>query len=95
MNENNFCCPNEIFNIASNNPIKLDLFIKLIEGLNKKAKINYCRQPGDVPTTYASVDNLIAKINYSPKTTIEETLKNFYNGIRNFIRMTNIVYSTI
>lgn len=79
LNENNFSCPNEIFNIASNNPIKLNLFIKLIEqGLNKKAKINFLPiQPGDVPATYASVDNLISRINYSPQTTIEDGIDKF------------------
>tara|TARA_B100001939_G_C16935557_1_gene615869 strand:- start:8 stop:1054 length:1047 start_codon:yes stop_codon:yes gene_type:complete len=79
INENKFSCPNEIFNIASNSPIELNEFIKIIETtLGRKAKINFKPlQPGDVPDTYANVNQLINKINFSPKTTVNQGVKNF------------------
>ena len=79
INENKFSCPNEIYNIASNSPILLNDFIKIIENaLGKKAKINFKPlQPGDVPATFANVDQLINKINYSPHTEVFVGVKNF------------------
>ncbi len=79
ININKFSCPNEIFNIASNDPVQLDDFIEIIEKrLGKKAKINYMPlQPGDVPATFANVDELISKIKFSPKTKIKEGV-NFF-----------------
>jgi len=79
INNNKFSCPNEIYNIASNSPILLNDFIKIIENvLGKKAKINFKPlQPGDVPATFANVDQLINKINYSPQTEVSVGVKNF------------------
>ena len=79
INNNKFSCPNEIYNIASNSPILLNDFIKIIENaLGKKARINFKPlQPGDVPATFANVDHLINKINYSPQTKVSEGVKNF------------------
>lgn len=79
IDENKFSCPNEIYNIASNSPIILNDFIHIIENtLCKKAKIKFMPlQPGDVPATFANVDQLTNKINYSPQTKVREGVKNF------------------
>ena len=79
IDENKFSCPNEIYNIASNSPILLNDFIHIIENtLCKKAKIKFMPlQPGDVPATFANVDQLTNKINYSPQTKVREGVKNF------------------
>jgi UDP-glucuronate 4-epimerase len=77
--------PYKIYNIGNNNPISLKRFIEVIENiLSKKAnKNNMPMQDGDVPTTYADIDDLVADIGYQPKTSIEEGLKNFINWYLN------------
>ena len=53
--------PYKIYNIGNNNPVELLYFIKVIEdALGKKAIKNMMpMQPGDVPATYADVDDLM------------------------------------
>jgi UDP-glucuronate 4-epimerase len=52
--------PWRIYNIGNNKPVQLMDYINALEKtLKKKAKINFLPlQPGDVPDTYANVDNL-------------------------------------
>ena len=49
----------------------------------KAEKNNMPMQDGDVLTTYADIDDLVADIGYQPKTSIEEGLKNFINWYLN------------
>jgi len=60
--------PWRIYNIGNNSPVKLMNYIKALEkNLKKKAKINFLPlQPGDVPDTFADVDNLKKKFDYKP-----------------------------
>ena len=71
--------PHQIFNVGSDNPVKLKEFVKVIENyLNKKAKINYLSlQKGDVYKTHASIEKLKKMIKYSPKTSINQGIKQF------------------
>ena len=52
--------PWRIYNIGNNKPVKLmDYIYALEKKLGKKAKINFLPlQPGDVPNTFANVENL-------------------------------------
>ena len=43
-------------------------------------------QPGDVPDTYASVDNLKKEFNYKPKTSVTEGVSTLLNGIKIIIK---------
>jgi UDP-glucuronate 4-epimerase len=63
----------KIYNIGNNNPITLERFISSIENaLGKKAVKNELpMQPGDVPLTYADVDDLIKDVGFKPSTNIE------------------------
>ena len=63
----------KIYNIGNNNPITLERFISSIESaLEKKAiKNELPMQPGDVPLTYADVDDLIKDVGFKPSTNIE------------------------
>ncbi|MDC3243062.1 NAD-dependent epimerase, partial [bacterium] len=65
--------PWRIYNIGNNNPVKLmDYIYALEDAIGKKAKINFLPlQPGDVPDTYANVDNLKNRFNYNPSTSIK------------------------
>ena len=73
--------PWRIYNIGNNKPVQLMDYVKALEKtLGKKAKINFLPlQPGDVPDTYANVDNLNKKFNYKPSTSI-------INGVSNFVK---------
>ena len=61
-------------------------YIKAIEkAVGKKAKINFLPlQPGDVPDTYANVDNLIKKFNYKPSTSVMVGVTNFVKWYKDY-----------
>lgn len=67
----------EIFNLGNNKPVELEYFISLIEqSLGKAAIKEYLPlQPGDVVATFANIDYSKEKINFTPKTSIEEGIK--------------------
>lgn len=71
--------PYKIYNMGNNKPIELSLFIETLEKcIGKKAEKNLLPiQPGDVPATYADVDELIKDVGFQPATPIEEGLKKF------------------
>lgn len=70
-----------IFNIGNNNPISLEEFIKAIENACGKTAIKNPMpiQPGDVPVTYANIDDLSDAIGFSPSTDINVGIKKFVN----------------
>ncbi|WP_323707035.1 NAD-dependent epimerase [Mammaliicoccus vitulinus] len=71
--------PYKIYNIGNNSPVRLMEFVEAIENkLGKVAKKNYMDlQPGDVPETYANVDDLFNNIDFKPETTIQDGVNNF------------------
>jgi UDP-glucuronate 4-epimerase len=71
--------PFKIYNIGNNTPVKLLEFVEAIEGeLGIKAeKELFPLQPGDVPATYADVDDLVHDIGFRPSTTVEQGVKKF------------------
>ena len=71
--------PYKLYNIGNNNPVELLYLIEILENaLGKKAKKNYMPiQPGDVPATYADVDDLTRDVGFKPSTSIEEGVKKF------------------
>ena len=75
-----------IYNIGNNKPVKLMDYIDALEkALGKKAKLNFLPlQPGDVPDTYANVDNLKEKFNYKPSTTVFEGVSNFVKWYKDY-----------
>ena len=81
--------PWRIYNIGNNKPVKLMNYIDALEKtLGKKALINFLPlQPGDVPDTYASVDNLKKEFNYKPSTTIIEGVSKFVEWYRNYYQI--------
>ena len=81
--------PWRIYNIGNNNPIKLMDYIDALEKtLGKKAKINFLPlQPGDVPDTYANVDNLKKQFNYKPTTPVLKGVSNFITWYKNYYKV--------
>jgi UDP-glucuronate 4-epimerase len=71
--------PYRLYNIGNNQPVELMHFIELIEEkLGKKAIRNFLPlQEGDVPETYADVDDLIRDVGFKPATRIEEGIEKF------------------
>lgn len=73
--------PYKVYNIGNNQPVTLRRFITAIENAcGRKAKENLLpMQAGDVPTTYADVDELINDIDFKPDTSIEDGISKFVN----------------
>ncbi|MBL4584854.1 MAG: NAD-dependent epimerase [Pseudomonadales bacterium] len=81
--------PYRLYNIGSNQPIELMRYIEILEDcLGKKAIKNMLpMQPGDVPATYADVDDLITDVGYQPSTPIETGISNFVEWYREFYKV--------
>lgn len=71
--------PYKVYNIGNNNPVELLKFIEVLEEcLGKKAVKNLLPiQTGDVPATYADVDDLISDVGFKPSTSIEQGIEKF------------------
>lgn len=69
----------KIFNIGNNQPISLERFIQAIETATGKTaqRHNLPMQAGDVPRTYADVSELMAAVDFKPKTEIEVGIQQF------------------
>jgi UDP-glucuronate 4-epimerase len=71
--------PYRLYNIGNNNPVELMKFIGVLEDcLGRKAQKNFLPlQAGDVPATYADVDDLMKDVGFRPATSIETGIKKF------------------
>ncbi|MES5952580.1 NAD-dependent epimerase [Bacillus fungorum] len=71
--------PYKVYNIGNNSPVRLMDFISAIEEkLNIEAKKEFLPlQAGDVPQTYADVQDLINDIGFKPQTTIKDGVGSF------------------
>lgn len=81
--------PYRVYNIGNNQPIELLRFIEVIEqctGRTAKKKL-LPLQPGDVPSTFAEVDDLARDVGFAPATGIEEGIERFVRWYRDFYRM--------
>lgn len=78
--------PYRIYNIGNNQPVELMRFIETIENvIGKKAdKILMDLQPGDVPATYADVDDLMMDVGFKPATPIEAGIEKFIAWYNNY-----------
>ena len=78
--------PYQIFNVCSQQPNKLIYFLNLIEkNIGKKAKIlKKPLQKGDVYKTHGSIKKISKIINYKPRTSIEDGIKNFVSWFRKY-----------
>jgi len=79
-------CPWRIYNIGNNAKEQLLRYIEVLEKcLGKTAKKNMLPlQAGDVPTTYANVDDLVKDFGYKPATTIDEGIARFVAWYRKY-----------
>ncbi len=82
--------PYRIYNIGNNQPVALMHFIEVLEkALGREAEKNFLpMQDGDVPETYADVDDLARDVGYAPKTTIETGIHRFVDWYREYYKVT-------
>ncbi len=82
--------PYRLYNIGNNNPVNLLTFIETLEKcLGKEARKNYLPlQPGDVPSTYADVTDLVNNLGYKPGTPLETGINNFVEWYKSYFRVT-------
>ncbi|MBU4297836.1 MAG: NAD-dependent epimerase [Desulfobulbaceae bacterium] len=81
-------CPYRIYNIGNNQQEDLMHFIEVLEDcLGKKAEKEFLpMQNGDVPATYANVDDLVRNVGFKPTTTIEKGLHRFVEWYRGYYK---------
>jgi UDP-glucuronate 4-epimerase len=84
--------PYRIYNIGNNSPVELLHFIEVLEKcLCKKAEKNFMPiQPGDVPATYADVDDLARDVGFRPATSIEDGISRFVDWYRGYYKLNGI-----
>jgi UDP-glucuronate 4-epimerase len=89
MNKNNIAdarAPFQLFNIGYGSPVQLMDFIQEIEeNLGIKADKNLMEiQPGDVPKTWAYVDDLFDLTGFRPKVSVKAGVKLFIDWYKNY-----------
>lgn len=81
--------PYKIYNIGNNNPVKLMDFIEAIEkslGMTLTKEFMPI-QAGDVPATFADVDDLVRDMDYKPATPVQQGVDRFVAWYREFYRV--------
>lgn len=75
-----------VYNIGNNQPVALMDFIGAIEGaLGKTARKEFLDlRPGDVPATYADIDDLVQDVGFKPDTPIQEGIARFIAWYRDY-----------
>lgn len=78
--------PYRIYNIGNNHPVELMHLIETLEkSLGMTARKNFLpMQPGDVPATYADVDDLTRDVGFRPSTSIESGVERFVKWYRDY-----------
>jgi UDP-glucuronate 4-epimerase len=81
--------PSRVYNIGNHQPVELLYFIEVLEkALGKKAEKKMMPlQPGDVPATYADIEDLTRDVGFKPATPIEEGIPRFVKWYREFYRV--------
>jgi len=75
-----------LYNIGNNQPVELTRFIKVLETqLGVTAEKDFREmQPGDVPATYADIDDLYEAVGFKPVTGIEEGVRRFVEWYKSY-----------
>lgn len=78
--------PFKIYNIGNNQPVELMDMIGAVESaLGREAEKNFMpMQPGDVPATYADVDDLVQDVGFKPSTPIGVGIERFVAWYREY-----------
>lgn len=81
--------PYRIYNIGNNRPVELLRFIEIIEKKLGKTAVKEMlpMQPGDVPATYADVDDLMRDTGFAPSTPLETGISRFIDWYRDYYQI--------
>jgi UDP-glucuronate 4-epimerase len=81
--------PYRLYNIGNNRPVELMRFIEVLEQcLGRQAEKNMLPlQQGDVPATYADIDDLSRDVGFRPDTPIETGIANFVAWYRDYYKV--------
>jgi UDP-glucuronate 4-epimerase len=81
--------PWRIYNIGNNQPVEVPHVVELIErALGKSARRELLpMQPGDVPETYADVDDLMRDVGFRPATAIADGVARFVAWYRQYHKL--------
>mgnify|MGYP003684770277 FL=1 len=81
--------PWRVYNIGNNSPVELLDYIGAIEeALGIKAEKELLPlQPGDVPDTYADVDDLVKEFNYKPSMSVNQGVSNFIEWYKKYHKL--------
>ena len=81
--------PWRVYNIGNNSPVELLDYIGAVEdALGIKANKELLPlQPGDVPDTYANVDDLVRDLNYKPSMNMKQGVKNFVDWYKEYNKL--------
>ncbi|MBZ0071673.1 MAG: NAD-dependent epimerase [Gammaproteobacteria bacterium] len=81
--------PYRLYNIGNNQPVELMHYIQVLEDcLGEKAEINLLPlQLGDVPDTYADVEDLVQDVGYQPATSVEDGIARFVAWYREYFKV--------
>ena len=87
--EKNYKC--EIFNLGNNKNEELMDLIKVLENeLSKEAIVKFLpMQSGDVIETYANIEKSIEKLNFNPKTSIQDGIPKFIDWFKKYYNKYN------
>lgn len=88
-NPSTSCVPYKLYNIGNNNPVPLMDFVAAIEkALGKEAIKEYLPlQAGDVPATYADVNDLIEDTGFKPSTSVDEGIAEFVKWYKSYYKL--------
>ncbi|HEY4210729.1 MAG TPA: NAD-dependent epimerase [Steroidobacteraceae bacterium] len=78
--------PFRVYNIGNNAPVPLMRYIEVLEDcLGRKATKNFLPlQLGDVPETFADIDDLVRDVGYRPSTSVEEGVRRFVEWFKDY-----------
>ena len=81
--------PYALYNIGNNQPVELMHYIEVLEDcLGMKAEKNLLPlQPGDVPDTYADVQDLVRDVGYKPDMSVQQGVANFVAWYRDYYKV--------
>ncbi len=78
--------PYKVYNIGNHQPVELLHFIEVLENClgSKASKELLPLQPGDVPATYAAIEDLETDVGFKPSTPIEIGIPRFVEWYRSY-----------
>jgi UDP-glucuronate 4-epimerase len=85
-NPSTSAAPWRIYNIGNNQPADVPYVVDLLEkALGRSAQRELApMQPGDVPATYADVDDLMRDVGFRPSTSLEDGVARFVAWYREY-----------